>query len=117
YNVMLDIGIFLGEYLIAKRPILHWAIYRGHAIEPATFRSPSYLRPIVAGLPRGWISDVLKTGYGVVISNRERANIGHARGIYMSDALVLKAKSALYDARMPDGNDPIILGDPTNEPL
>src|SRR5580704_1000655 len=30
YNVMVDVGIFIGEYLIAKRPQLCWEIYRGH---------------------------------------------------------------------------------------
>ena len=117
YNVMLDIGIFLGEYLIAKQPKLHWAIYRGHVIEPASFRSPSYLRPVLVGLPYGWISDVLQTGYGVVKGNRYRANIGHNPVMNRSGALVEEAKSSLYSARMPEGDGPVIIGDSTNEPL
>ena len=39
YDVMMDLGIFLGEYLIAKRPRLHGEIYRGHPVEPAKFKS------------------------------------------------------------------------------
>jgi hypothetical protein len=30
YNVTIDIGMFIGDYLIANRPQLHWDIYRSH---------------------------------------------------------------------------------------
>jgi hypothetical protein len=36
-NVMVDLGIFMGEFMILKRPKLYWEMYQGHQIEPATF--------------------------------------------------------------------------------
>jgi hypothetical protein len=42
YNVIIDLGIFLGEYLITKRPRLFWEIYRGHEREPQSFNSSDY---------------------------------------------------------------------------
>jgi hypothetical protein len=35
YNTMIDLGIFMGEFIILKRPKLFWEIYQGHEIEPA----------------------------------------------------------------------------------
>ena len=45
YNVMIDLGIFEGEYLIIKRPKLRWEIYRGHEIETETFNSIDFMKP------------------------------------------------------------------------
>lgn len=117
YNVMIDIGIFLGEYLISKRPRLHWDIYRGHVEEPATFRSVGYMRPHLGGMPRKWACDVLTTGYAVVATSRNQSVIGHDHYYDEKDALVGEAKSALHDSRQPDGYEPIIAGDSKNEPL
>lgn len=117
YNVMIDIGIFLGEYLISKRPRLHWDIYRGHVEEPATFRSVGYMRPHLGGMPRGGACDVLTSGYGVVATSRNRCVIGRNHYYDEKDVLVRVAKEQLYYSRLPDGNEPIIIRDSKNEPL
>jgi hypothetical protein len=115
YNVIIDIGIFLGEYLIAKRPRLFWEIYRGHELEPESVNSSDYLKPCLGGMPRLWKSFPLMTGYGAVRSSRYLALIGHHSA--SGGILVGIAKSALYRSRLPDGNDAIVLGDSSNEPL
>ena len=76
FNVMTDIGIFLGEYLIAKRPRLGWEIYRGHEIEPTTFESAQFMKPCLGGFPRFWKGFVLETGMGAVVNARGLATIG-----------------------------------------
>lgn len=117
YNVMIDLGIFLGEYLIAKRPRLYWEIYRGHALEPATFKSTGYMRPHLGGMPRGWGCDVLMPGYALIASSREDAHLRLDEPPPEKDVLIRTAKSDLYLSNLPDGDDPIIIGDSSNEPL
>ncbi len=117
YNVMIDIGIFLGEYLISKRPRLRWEIYRGHAVEPATFKSVGYMRPKLGGMPRGWVDDVLTTGFGLVAGNRSASHLRLGEPPSERGVLIRRAKSVLYLSKLPDGDEPIIIGDSKNEPL
>jgi len=115
YNVIVDIGIFLGEYLIAKRPQLFWEIYRGHELEPDCFDSTDYLKPCLGGMPRLWKSFPLMTGYGAVRNSRYLALIRNYSA--SGDILLGMAKSTLYRSRLPDGTGAIVLGDSSNEPL
>jgi hypothetical protein len=117
YNVTIDLGIFLGEYLIAKRPRLFWDIYRGHAIEPATYDSDGYLRPHLSGMPRGWACDVLRLSLGAVAHSRQNSKIGRDRMFIEKDVLIRVARGELYASRLPDGDSPIIFGDSKNEPI
>jgi len=112
---MIDIGLFLGEYLITKRRRLFWEIYRGHEIEPASFNSSEYLKPCLGGMPRLWKDFPLMTGFGAVRSSRNLVRVpthGGSRGVILA-----QAKSALYMSRLPDGTDAIVIGDSSNEPL
>jgi hypothetical protein len=118
YNVMIDIGIFLGEYLISKRPRLHWEIYRGHEVEPETIGSPGYMRPHLGGMPRKWGCDVLRDGgYGAIVGSREESQIQLDGRRRQTGGLISTAKAALYHANFPDGAEPIIIGDSSNEQL
>lgn len=118
YNVMIDLGIFLGEYLVSKRPRLHWEIYRGHEVEPETIGGPSYMRPHLGGMPRGWGCEVLRAGgAGPIVRSREESHLRFDGRRRQTGGLIEQAKSALYCSRLPDGDDPIIIGDSSNEPL
>jgi hypothetical protein len=118
YNVMIDIGIFLGEYLISKRPRLHWEIYRGHVVEPETFGSPGYMRPHLGGMPRGWGCDVLRDGgYGAIVGSREESQIQLSGRHRQTAGFIITAKAALYHANFPDGDEPIVIGDSRDEQL
>jgi hypothetical protein len=117
YNVMMDIGIFLGEYLITKRPGLYWEIYRGDEDEPASFRAAEYLKPDLGGTPRRWRIFPLRKGYGVIANSRELALIQSNYAHASPDALVTIAKSALYMTRVLADPDTVVVGDSSNEPL
>jgi hypothetical protein len=117
YNVMIDIGIFVGEYLIVKRPKLHWEIYRGHPDEDGELTGPNLKRPQLGGFPRGWGDDVLGLGYGVVAGARKSSHIGHNPVINDPDGMIKQCKSSLYLANAPDDGSPFIVGDYGNEPI
>ena len=117
YNVMIDIGIFIGEYLIAKRPQLHWEIYRGHRDEYSQLEGPNLKRPQLEGLPRGWGCDVLGLGYGVIADSRQMSHIGHNPTVGDPGALIKFCKKKLYLANVPDDDTPFISGDYSNEPI
>jgi hypothetical protein len=117
YNVMIDIGIFVGEYLIAKRPKLHWEIYRGDPDEDGALVGPNLKRPHLGGFPRQWGRDALGLGYGVIATARVMSHIGHSRVIGEPDALIRKCKTSLHLANVPDDDQPFIFGDYSNEPI
>jgi hypothetical protein len=115
FNVMIDIGIFIGEYLIAKHPRLAWEIYRGHEFEPATFESTNFMKPCIGGFPRFWKGFVLVTGFGAVINARGLSTIGDRMS--RTKVLVHAAQNNLLHADVADGENPVILGDFRNEQL
>ncbi|NEU12784.1 hypothetical protein G3T14_11640 [Methylobacterium sp. BTF04] len=115
YNVMIDLGIFIGEYLIWRRPELYWEIYRGHEIEPVSFRSPTYLKPIIDGMPRLWKDDTFRTGYGAIAGACQKSLIGSDGFRDRSNSFVFHIKQSLYFSRLPD--DVVVLGESKNEPL
>jgi len=117
YNVMVDIGIFVGEYLIAKRPQLRWEIYRGHPNEDGELIGPNLQRPHLGGFPRGWGDDVLGLGDGIVTTVRLMSHIGHSRAIGDHDGLIRHCRSSLYLSNVPDNEQPFVFGDYSNEPI
>jgi hypothetical protein len=117
YNVMVDIGVFLGEYLIGKRPKLHWTIYRGHRDEDGELIGLNLKRPQLGGFPRQWGKDVLGLGYGSVADARTMSHIGHPRSVGDPNGLIKHCKTSLHLANVPDDDSPFILGDYSNEPI
>lgn len=117
YNVMIDIGIFIGEYLIAKRPQLHWEIYRGHPDQDGELTGPNLKRPQLGGLPRGWGQDALGLGYGSVAAARQMAHFWHSRVLDDPDGLIKHCRSSLYLADVPDDDRPFVFGNYSNEPI
>ncbi|MGQ0682916.1 hypothetical protein [Bradyrhizobium sp.] len=116
-NVMVDIGIFLGEYLIAKRPQLHWEIYRGYLDEDRELTGPNLKRPQLGGFPRGWGVDVFGLGYGAVVEARQMAHVGHDPLVGDRDGLIKHCKAKLHLANVPDDGTPFVVGDYSNEPI
>lgn len=116
YNVMVDIAIFLGEYLISKRPRLHWEIYRGHLNEEGKLSGNNLARPIIGGFPqpRQWKHDGFQDGYGAIAGSRQRARIGN---VHRPGALINRLKTTLHLAGIPDGDYPFTFGDYRDEPL
>jgi hypothetical protein len=117
YNVMIDIGIFVGEYLIAKRPQLHWEIYRGHPEEDGELMGPNLKRPQLGGFPRGWKGDMFGLGYGSLADARQMSHIGHNPAVGDPNGLITHCKAKLYLANVSDNDSPFIVGDYSNEPI
>jgi hypothetical protein len=117
YNVMVDIGIFIGEYLIAKRPQLHWKIYRGHLDDDGELTGPNLKRPQLGGFPRQGGDDVLGLGHGSVAGARARSHVGHRPALGDPDGLIKLCRASLYLANAPDDDLPFIVGDYSNEPI
>ena len=114
---MIDLGIFMGEYVILRRSLIRWEMDQGGGREPASLKSKGYQRPCLAGFPRQWTNDVLESGYGCIADSREASKIGYDRGSHPPNAVVQAVKFALYLARLPEGLDPIVFGDTSNEQL
>ncbi|MDH6259750.1 hypothetical protein [Bradyrhizobium sp. BR13661] len=117
YNVMVDIGIFIGEYLITKRPQLRWEIYRGHLNDDSELTGPNLKRPNLAGFPRQWTEDALGLGYGVIAGSRKRAHIAGRPHLGDRNAMINHCKQSLQLANAPDNGTPYIFGDYSNEPI
>jgi hypothetical protein len=115
FNVMIDIGIFHGEYLITKRPQLRWEIYRGREIEPATFESIQFMKPCLGGFPRFWTGFSLMAGAGALMNARGLATVGDRMS--RSRTLILDAQKNLHLSNIAEGEDPVVIGDYRNERL
>jgi hypothetical protein len=114
---MVDIGIFVGEYLIAKRPKLYWEIYRGHPDEDGELTGPNLKRPQLGGFPRRGGEDVLGLGYGAIATARAMSHVGHSPAVGDRNGTIKRCKSALYLAKTPDDGRPFTIGDYSNEPI
>ena len=114
FNLMIDLGIFMGEYVIWRRPKVQWAIYRGHEIEPETLGSIGYLRPTLV-LPRLWRHDALASGFGIIVDRRNASKIGHSIISHPPNRLVGTIRQDLYLSGLPD--HVVVIGDSSHEPL
>ncbi|WP_156629443.1 hypothetical protein [Methylobacterium sp. Leaf85] len=117
HNAIIDIGTFIGEYVIARRPGYYWDIYRGHLEEEATFCGPGYLRPTISGLPRGWKAGVITNTFRAAMDYRKASLIGATKSDKVPGRIISIIKSVLYMARASDETLPFIFGDSNNEPL
>lgn len=117
YNVMVDIGIFIGEYLIAKRPRLCWEIYRGDPNDEGELTGPNLKRPQLGGFPRGWGDDVLGLAYGAAVDARKMSHIGHDPLVSDRGGMIKHCKQTLHLANVLDDGSPFIFGDYSNEPI
>ncbi len=118
YNVVVDIGIFVGEYLIARRPHLRWEIFD---CDPNSYGDldedvATDPRPVLVGFPRRWTDDVLKLGYWEVATARQRSHIADGR-VGNRDGLIKRCKQSLHLANVPDNDQPYIFGDYSSEPI
>lgn len=116
YNVMIDLGIFMGEYIILKRPRVHWTMNRGEPNKSASAQPIGYKRPCLAGFPNGWTDNILQSGYGCVADSNDASKLG-VSAVSSTSVVLRVVKSALYVARLPEGDGPIIFGDSSHEQL
>ena len=120
YNVLMDIGIFLGEYLIRQRPVLFWEINRPQLNEEGVFTGVYIGRPVLRGFPKTseWSHNTFQQSYGQIADSRKRAHFSaiQTRRHYM-ETLSYSMKAALHMASLPAGDYVHIFGDYRDEPL
>jgi hypothetical protein len=121
FNVMADIGIFIGEYLISKRPRLHWDILRKWSNDRGKILGTNLNRPVIAGFPApvfaGRIEDPFASGYGSCADSRKDAKLSAFPNTYYLATLSYHMKQVLHFAGMPDGDYDFVVGDYRDEPL
>jgi hypothetical protein len=110
YNVMIDIAIFQGEYLIVKRPRLRWEIYRGHEIEPETFNSIYFMKPCLGCNDLLLKHQAFSIGCSSIVNGQALSTIG--RTDWTRDLLILNAQSTLHATKLP-----YVIGDYRDEPI
>jgi hypothetical protein len=116
YNVMVDLGIFMGEYIILRRPRLRWEMDQGEPNKSVSSQRAGYRKPCLMGFPRGWTNDVIQSGNGCIEGSHQTSKVGD-RASDSTNVVLRVVRSALYTARLPDGDDPFIFGDSSQEPL
>jgi hypothetical protein len=121
YNVIVDIAIFLGEYLLTKRPRLHWAIYRERKTDRGEIIARNLNRPVLIGFPKPlfqeWQDDLFLKAYGSCARCRRRAKVFELHYEYYLEELTYQIKQDLHIAGLPDGEYEYVFGDFRNEPL
>jgi hypothetical protein len=107
-NVMVDLAIFIGEYMIVQRPFLHWfcSFLCPDGFVPQSI--PEYGRPHIGGFPRPWQMNVFQMGSGTILAGRTRSELGHNRMTVRKDALVDWCRQNVRFSDAPNDDTPYI---------
>ncbi len=107
-NVMLDLAIFFGEYLIAQRPRLKWIcpLDCPKGLEPEDV--PDFGRPHIGGFVHPWRVNVCQMGRGDMLTARKRSEIGHDLMSTQRNVVIKKCEQVLKMADAPDDGKPYI---------
>jgi len=122
YNVLVDVAIFLGEFLISKRSHLYWTLLKdekGSCVDgregPIGF---TFGRPDLAGfVVEPFMPDLFRTVYRKAVGSNDCLEIGgnRLRRIHVSFAWTCRESLAVADHR--DPSTPFIYGDYSYGPL
>ena len=119
YNVLVDVAIFLGEYLISKRPQLDWTLLRdvnGTCVDEKEEPIGSTLgRPDLGGCvfyhPAGLFQGVYFKAHG------SRYRLGNRRRTRAVVSFAWTCRESLHAADHRDPRAPFIFGDYSHGPL
>jgi hypothetical protein len=108
-TVMVDLAIFIGEYLIAQRPHLRW-ICSLDMLKYHKRREISNLgRPAIGGFPHApWSSDVSQMGSGNLLEAKSRSQDSHARLLLDPENTIKVCQQVLRMADWLDDGEPFI---------
>jgi hypothetical protein len=108
-NVMVDLAIFIGEYLIAQRPRLRWICPldcpKGLVLEDV----PDFGRPHIGGYVHPWRTNLFQMGMGDLLTARMRSEIGHNLMTTQRNVVIENCEQCLKMADAPDDGKPFIL--------
>jgi hypothetical protein len=121
YNVLVDIAIFLGEFLLSKHSHLHWMLLAGPDGGLCDDKEGEPIgstkgRPAVGGYLI-WTPDLFQVVYLKVVSCRSRLEIG---GNHLQKSQVSFAsfcRQSLHMATHTDPRAPFVFGDYSHGPL
>ncbi len=118
YNVIIDLSIFVGEYLISKRVNLYWDLFRGIDPENAESGNSNLYRPCLSGFPGYMKGDTFSPAYFAVYEVRKYAKEQYLLTNRRSpNSIVRDCQTKLVMAAIPNDGKPYMFGDTRNEPL
>jgi hypothetical protein len=120
YNVAIDAAIFVGEFLIARRPHLHWTHLAYSIGRDGQYVESRLHRPFIGGFPmKSLASDPIYQAFGTIMTSLEQSKIGAKRYRAPRCGLVYDSRSALYLANVPEPKESEVFtfGDYSHEPL
>lgn len=119
YNVLVDVAVFLGEYLILKRPQLHWTLLKdvnGTCVdekeEPIGF---TLGRPDLGGQTFFCPANLFQSAY--FQAHGSRCRLGGRRRMRVIGSFAGKCRESLHIADHRDPREPFIFGDYSHGPL
>ena len=114
-NIIYDIGTFIGNYLILKRPFLKWEMLKNTSFESFDKNCEYYNKPYLFGsyYPVG---DPLMCSFDFCQNLKNNMYIGDSTYVG-GDDIKLFIQNALYLASFTPENVPEIFGDVSNGPL
>ena len=120
YNVMVDIAIFLGEYLILRRPRLHWEMLQRLLDSEGDMGDSELGLPIIGGFHEllQWKADVFYDAYSGIAGSRQRSKSIYDPVIHGNNSLIDQIKTILHVANLSDEEArTFIMGSFRNEQL
>jgi len=107
-NVMVDLAIFIGEYMIAQRPFLHWLCSFQCPAGFVPESIPDYGRPHIGGFPRPGEMNVFQAGSGAILAGRKRSEVGHNPLVVGKDVLIDRCRQLIRFSDVPNDGTPYI---------
>ena len=123
YNVLVDIAMFIGEFLIARRPNLNWALLTnengsltdGEEGEP---HGTTNGRPALSGFSLdNWRVDLFETSYLEAVKSRNIIELGGNRQFRVHVSLAWVCRESLHLASHRDPRATFTFGDYSHGPL
>jgi hypothetical protein len=108
-NVMIDLAIFIGEYLITQRPRLRWIC----SLDCLKYHKRNEIsnlgRPCIGGFPLDeWTVDVFQIWEGGLLGSKKRSESRRARLRFRQHLMIEICRQALKVADAPDDGTPFI---------
>jgi hypothetical protein len=107
-NIMVDLGIFFGEFLIAQRPRLRWICYLDCPEGNVPEDIPGFGRPQIGGFVHPWAIDAFQSGEHLLLTARNRSEIWYDPILVSEPGLTRECQQIYKMADAPDDGKPFI---------
>jgi hypothetical protein len=120
YNIAIDAAILVGEFLISRRPHLHWTHCGYSLVGNGQYEESRLHHPFIGGFPmKSLSSHPIYETFGTMKGSLQQSKIGEPRYRAPRSGIVYDCRSKLYLANVPEPKDgeAFIFGDYSNEPI